>query len=150
MICEKPDYIFPLQASIYYPIIEQGNYGAIKKQWVLDKIVACNLSTGGTAFKEEIKPNVNITTNSLLIGRVRSDIRFSSKEDPNSLTNVLISDIRDQSGNIVYLETSGPRKGKGTLFEIATFEPTVGPFGTVEFYKIALRRSENQGSDVWD
>lgn len=148
MICESPDYMFPMQCSIYYPIVEQGDYGAIKKHWVIDKILACTFSSGGSAFKEEVKPNVNITQNSVLIGRTKSDIRFSSRDNKNSLTNILITDIRDKDGNLVYMETSGPRSGKGTLFEIATYEPFVGAFGTVDFYKIVIRRSENQAGDL--
>jgi hypothetical protein len=73
---------------------------------------------------------------------------MSSRDAKNSLTNILITDIKDQEGNLIYLETSGPRSGKGTLFEIATYEPFVGPFGTVESYKLVIRRSENQTGDV--
>jgi len=148
MICESTDYMFPMQGSVYYPIVEQGDFGAIKKHWVIDKQFACIFSSGGTAFKEEIKPNVSITQNSILIGRVKSDLRISSHDDKNPLTNILITDIKDKDGNIVYMETSGPRSGKGTLFEVATYEPFVGPFGTVEFYRIVIRRSENQAGDL--
>ena len=147
-VCETPDFMFPMQASLYHPIVEQGDFGAIKKQWVLDRTFACSLSSGGSAFKEEVKPNVNITQNSILVGRTKSDIRISSKDSKNSLTNILITDVKDQEGNLIYMETSGPRSGKGTLFEIATYEPFVGPFGVVESYKVIIRRSENQTGDV--
>jgi hypothetical protein len=147
-VCETPDFMFPMQASLYHPIVEQGDFGAIKKQWVLDRTFACSLSSGGSAFKEEVKPNVNITQNSILVGRTKSDIRISSKDSKNSLTNILITDVKDQEGNLIYMETSGPRSGKGTLFEIATYEPFVGPFGVVDSYKLIIRRSENQTGDV--
>jgi hypothetical protein len=147
-VCETSDFMFPMQASLYHPIVEQGDFGAIKKQWVLDRTFACSLSSGGSAFKEEVKPNVNITQNTILVGRTKSDIRISSRDSKNSLTNILVTDIKDQEGNLVYLETSGPRSGKGTLFEIATYEPFVGPFGVVDSYKLIIRRSENQTGDV--
>lgn len=147
-VCETPDFMFPMQASVYHPIVEQGQYGAIKKHWVLDRIFACSFSSGGSAFKEEVKPNVNITQNSVLVGRAKSDVRISSLDSRNALTNILITDIKDQQGNLIYLETSGPRSGKGTLFEIATYEPFIGPFGEVESYKLVIRRSENQTGDV--
>jgi hypothetical protein len=147
-VCETPDFMFPMQASLYHPIVEQGDFGAIKKQWVLDRTFACSLSSGGSAFKEEVKPNVNITQNSILVGRTKSDIRISSRDSKNSLTNILITDVKDQEGNLIYMETSGPRSGKGTLFEIATYEPFVGPFGVVDSYKLIIRRSENQTGDV--
>lgn len=147
-LCETPDFMFPMQASLYHPIVEQGDFGAIKKQWVLDRVFACSFSSGGSAFKEEVKPNVNITQNSILVGRAKSDLRLSSRDSKNSLTNILITDIRDQEGNLIYMETSGPRSGRGTLFEIATYEPFVGAFGTVESFKLIIRRSENQTGDV--
>jgi GH15 family glucan-1,4-alpha-glucosidase len=135
-------------ADIYYPIVEQGAYGDVKKNWVLDKTVACQLSTAGTANKEELRPQVKLLQDSALIGRVKSDIRFSSEEQRNGLTNILITNIKDKNGNLVYLETSGTRAGQSTLFEVATFDPFLGPFGNIEFYKLILKRSENQAVDL--
>lgn len=146
--CETTDFIYPLLADVYYPIVEQGAYGNVSKQWILDKTIACSFSSGGAANKEEVKPNVNITKDVVLIGRTRKDVRFSRQENRNAITNVILTNIRDSSGNPVYLETSGPRAGKSTIFEIASQDPTVGPFGSVEYYKLVIRRSENQAVDV--
>ena len=65
-----------------------------------------------------------------------------------SLTNIIFTNMRDTNGNIIHVETSGPRSGNPTLFEVATSSPIVGPFGNVEYYKIILRRSENQAVDL--
>lgn len=146
--CETTDFIYPLLADVYYPVVEQSAYGNVNKQWILDKSVACNFSSVGTAGKEEVKPNVNITKDIVLIGRSRSDIRVSKLNEANAMTNVIISNIRDSSKNCIYTETSGPRAGKPTIFEIASQEPVVGPFGIVEYYKLVIRRSENQAADV--
>jgi hypothetical protein len=135
-------------ADVYYPLVEQGAYGNVKKNWVLDKSIACQLNSAGTANKEEIKPEVKLLQDTSLVGRVRTDIRFSSDQERNSLTNILITNVRDKNDNVIYLETSGPRSGQPTIFEIATFDPLVGPFGNVEHYKVVLKRSENQGSDI--
>lgn len=148
MICETPDFTFPMQADIFYPIVEQGLYGDLKKQWVLDRTVIGNFVPLSRKGKEEVTPNVNITKESILVSRVKHDIRVSTKADSNSTTNIIITNIRDRSGNEVYLETSGPRKGKSTIYEIATQEPFMGPFGSVEYYNVILRRSENQASDA--
>jgi hypothetical protein len=135
-------------ADIYYPIVEQGAYGNVKKNWVLDKTIACQFNTAGTANKEELRPEVKLLQDTALVGRVKSDIRFSSEEQKNALTNIILTNIRDKNGNVIHLETSGSRTGQPTVFEIATFDPFVGPFGSVEFYRIILRRSENQGTDL--
>jgi hypothetical protein len=148
MICESTDFIFPMQADIFYPIVEQGAYGDLKKTWILDRTIACNFSHVGSAAKEEVTPNVNITQESLLSGRSKTDIRISTLDSRNSITNVVISNIKDKNGNLVYLETSGIRSGKATLFEIASIQPFLGPFGSVEYYNILIRRSENQAVDL--
>jgi hypothetical protein len=146
--CESISIIFPMLADIYYPIVEQGPYGNVKKNWIHDKTIACNFNSAGTAWKEDIKPNANITQDSIMLGRAKSDIRFSSTEGQNSITNILVTNIKDKNLNELYLETAGPRAGKSTLFEVATVEPFVGPFGSVEYYKIVVRRSENQAVDL--
>jgi len=140
--------MFPMLADIYYPIVEQGAYGDVKKNWVLDRTIACQFNSAGTANKEEIRPEVKLLLDNSLIGRVKSDIRFSSEEQKNALTNIVITNIRDKNGNVIYLETSGPRAGQPTIFELATFDPLLGPFGNIEYYKLVVKRSENQGSDL--
>lgn len=148
VVCETTDFAFPMQADIYHPIVEQGAYGNVQKTWILDRTIACSFAAAGGAFKEELTPNVNVTQEKLLIGRSKTDIRISSLEAKNSIMNVIITNIRDQNCNEIYLETSGPRAGKSTIFEIATQDPFVGPFGSVEYYKLIIRRSENQAVDV--
>jgi hypothetical protein len=146
--CENTSIIFPMLADIYYPIVDQGAYGNVKKNWIHDKTIACNFSSAGSAFKEDIKPNVNITQDTIMLGRAKTDIRFSANEDQNSTTNVIVTNIKDKALNEIYVETAGPRAGKSTLFEVATVEPFMGPFGSVEYYRIVLRRSENQAADL--
>jgi hypothetical protein len=146
--CEKTDFVYPLLVDVYYPIVEQSAYGNVKKQWILDKTLACNFSGAGTAWKEEVQPNVNITRDMVLIGRVRSDIRVSKLNADNAITNVILTNIRDSHNNPIYVETSGVRSGKSTIFEIASQDPIVGPFGSIEYFKLIIRRSENQAADV--
>ena len=146
--CENTSIIFPMLADIYYPIVEQGPYGNVQKTWIHDKTIACNFSSAGAAFKEDIKPNANITQDTIMLGRAKTDIRFSANNDQNSVTNVIVTNIKDKALNEIYVETAGPRAGKSTLFEVATVEPFTGPFGSVEYYRIVLRRSENQAADL--
>lgn len=148
MECEPNDFMFPMQADIFYPDVEQSAYGNITKTWKLDRKIACSFNPAGTAFKEEVTPNVDLTFDSLLVGRARKDIRVSSLQESFSITNIVVSNISDKNGNEIYIETAGPRKGKSTIFEVATIQPFNGPFGSIEYYKIILRRSENQGTTV--
>jgi hypothetical protein len=146
--CENTSIVFPMLADIYYPIVDQGPYGNVQKTWIHDKTIACSFSSAGAAFKEDVKPNANITQDTIMLGRAKTDIRFSTNQDQNSITNVIVTNIKDKTLNEIYVETAGPRAGKSTLFEVATVEPYTGPFGSVEYYRIVLRRSENQAADL--
>ena len=148
IVCEKTNVFYPLLADIYYPSVEQGAYGNVSKVWMIDATIACSFAPPSTKTKQDVVPNANITIDSFLFGRTKNDIRISSRQAANAITNVIITNIRDASGNPVYVETAGPRAGKSTIFEIATNEPIVGAFGKVEYYKVIIRRSENQGVDV--
>ena len=148
MICETTDFTYPLLADIYYPIVEVGGYGNLKKQWVLDKTAACFFNVAGSKYKQDVDTETNININNALIGRLRNDPTISSTESLYSITNIIITNIRGTDGNLIYTESSGPRSGDSTLFEIATLNPIVGPFGKVEYYKVILRRSENQAVDL--
>lgn len=142
------DFLFPLEIDVFHPVVEQSAYGSVQKIWVLDRSIAANLSSGGSAMKEEIKPNMNLTQETIIAGRVKGDLRFSKRESKNSIVNVIVTNIRDKNCNQVYIESAGPRAGKSTIFEVATTEPFLGPFGEVEYYRVVLRRSENQAVDL--
>ena len=148
MICEQPDYMFPLQVDIYHPLVEQGAYGNIKKQWILDRTVVASFNPIGRAGVEQLNPKLNITSEHKLIGRIKSDVRISSKDSNNSTTNVILTNIRDKNCNEIYIETSGPREGKSTIFEIFSQEPFIGPFGSTDYYNLVIKRSENQGVEI--
>lgn len=141
--------MFPMKADVYYSSIEQGTYGNIKKQWMLDKTINCYFATAGLKNKDEQNNNnVAIIQSTLLLGRTKNDIRISSLDSGTANTNILITNIRDSEGKPIYTETSGIRAGKSTLFEIGTISPFTGLFGKVEYYKLVIKRSDNQGVDV--
>lgn len=146
--CDVTDIFYPLKADVFYPIVDQGAYGNVTKRWVLDRTIICNFAPTGTAWADEVKPQAKINIESSLLGRTKSDLRITSNNSRQSIVNVVITNIRTSSDSPVYLETAGPRSGKSTIFEIAANEPVVGPFGEVEYYKLVIRRSENQATDL--
>ena len=148
IICETTDVTYPLLADVYYPVVEQSGYGNVVKSWTLAKTVACGFAPGGLKAAKDVQVNPSIVVDGLLIGRTRKDLRISDRESLNSITNVILTNIRGKDGVSIYLETTGVRAGKPTIFEIASHEPIVGPFGKTEYYKTVIRRSENQGVTV--
>ena len=145
--CEDTDFMYPMKADVYYPIVEQGAYGNVQKTWVFNKTIICNFSKDGTV-DEEVKPNVNITLKKVLMGRTKKDIRFSQENNADAITNVVITNIRTRTDVPLYIETSGVRAGKSTIYEIESQSVIIGPFGEPEYYALAIRRSENQASDI--
>ena len=147
-LCDTTDFLYPLKADIYYPIVDQGAYGNVQKTWVMDRTISCNFSPAGTAWSEEVKPNAKINIDVSLIGRTKDDLRFSSMQSKDSIVNIIITNIRTSSNVPVYLETSGVRSGQSTIFEVASNEPILNPFGDIDYYKVVIRRSENQANDL--
>jgi hypothetical protein len=142
--CDTTDFIYPMKADVYYPIITQNSYGQPNKEWVFDRTIVCNATTVGGAGDVELKPDTFLQYDGKLVCRSRSDIRVSSNESENAITNILITNIRSKTDIILYKETAGPRTGRGTIYEVGTLEPFVGPFGEIEYYKMLWRRTENQ------
>lgn len=142
--CEATDLMFPMKADIYFPIITQGDYGQPKKDWVYDRTIICNATPVGGAGAEDIKPESFLQYDNKLIARTKNDPRISSQNSTNAVTNILITNIRQANDYVIYKETAGARAGRGTIYEVATVEPFVGPFGSVEYYKMLWRRTENQ------
>jgi hypothetical protein len=148
MICETTDFTYPLLADVYYPIVEQGAYGNLKRQWILDKSIACFFNITGNRFKKDVNTEPNINIDTMILGRTRNDLTVTTTKTMYAITNIVVTNIRGRDGESVYTESSGPRAGYPTIFEVATMSPIVGPFGNVEYFKLVLRRSENQAIDV--
>jgi hypothetical protein len=143
-ICEQTDFLYPMKADVYYPIINQNSYGQATKDWVYDRTIVCNASPIGTLNEESIKPDIFLQNKNKLIARTKRDPRISSKDVGNAITNILITNIRDSNDSIIQIETAGARSGRGTIYEVATVDPVVGPFGSVDYFKMLWRRTENQ------
>lgn len=144
VLCEDTDFMYPMKADIYYPIISQGEYGQPKKAWVFDKTIACNVEPIGGDGTEDIKAESFLQLQNKLIARTKNDPRTSSQQDSNAITNILITNVRHSSDELIYKETAGVRRGAGTIYEVATVQPFVGAFKTTEYYKMIWRRAENQ------
>jgi hypothetical protein len=142
--CEATDLYFPMLADIYYPIITQGSYGEVKKDWVFDRTVAINAVPYSKKNSGEISPAVFLQYKDILIGRIRTDLRVTTREINEALTNILLTNIRSAAGQLIYEETAGPRNGKGTIYELAAYDPHLAPFGDIDYYSFTIRRSENQ------
>lgn len=144
MNCESTDFMYPMLADIYYPLITQNSYGQVKKEWVLDRTIAVNAQPLTRKAIQDMQPSVFLQFEGKLVGRTKSDPRVSTHEENNAITNILLTNVRFPNGEMVYKETAGPRSGRGTIYEIATIEPFVGGLQSIEYYQMLWRKAENQ------
>jgi hypothetical protein len=133
-----------MKADIYYPVISQTDYGQATKKWVLDRVIILNATPVGGAGQEDIKPEIFLQYEKKLVSRIKEDPRMSTSNGSNAITNILVANIRNAQDVLIYKETAGVRAGRGTIYELGTVEPMTGPFGSVDYYKMLLRRAENQ------
>jgi hypothetical protein len=91
---DTTDFTYPMLADVYYPIITQGPFGEIKKEWVFDRTIACNATPVGGAGSEQIKPEMFLQYENKLIVRSKADIRITSNSSQEATTNILITNIR--------------------------------------------------------
>jgi hypothetical protein len=141
---DTTDFVYPMLADVYYPIITQGPFGEILKEWIFDRTISCNATSVGGAGSEQIKPDMFLQYENKLVVRSKADLRIKSNLSQEATTNILITNIRLSHGQLIYKETAGPRAGKGTIYEIGTLEPFTGPFSNIEYYKMLWRRTESQ------
>jgi hypothetical protein len=142
--CPETDFMYPMKADIYYPVISQTDYGQATKKWILDRVIILNATPVGGAGQEDIKPEIFLQYENKLVSRIKEDPRMSTSNGSNAITNILVANIRNSQDVLIYKETAGVRAGRGTIYELGTVEPMTGPFGSIDYYKMLLRRAENQ------
>ena len=142
--CPETDFMYPMKADIYYPVISQTDYGQATKKWILDRVIILNATPVGGAGQEDIKPEIFLQYENKLVSRIKEDPRMSTSNGSNAITNILVANIRNAQDVLIYKETAGVRAGRGTIYELGTVEPMTGPFGSIDYYKMLLRRAENQ------
>lgn len=140
---------FQMQCDIYYAVESQDEYGRVDKHWEFDMIEPCSFYTLGDQsnnnnFSYEDERFYKLET--MLYGRFQSDPRKSASGLYYPLSHILVTNIRGATCNdeVFFIETNGEYEGKPTVFEIKTCQPFIGPFNTVEYYKIQLERSDHQ------
>jgi hypothetical protein len=142
-------FFFPMQCDIYYASESQDELGMIDKKWNLDKTVPCSFYTlndesNRNNFGFDTKKDYRLET--MLFGRVKSDIRKNSFGQHFPLSHILVTNIRSAtcSDDLFFYETNADYVSVPTIFEVKMAQPYIGPFTTIEYFKIQLERSDTQ------
>lgn len=136
------DLFYPMTADIYYATQEQNDFGEITSTWNRDRSVRCS------AIKENpnsrtptfISPTTNLEYDIVINFRTNEDIQISSDNEDYKVTNILITNIKDSSGNVIWKED----RENPTVFEIRAIEPMMDVSSNIMGYRIHCVRRETQ------
>jgi len=141
---------FPMQCDIYYADESQDEYGGIDKKWEYDRTEPCSfytLSDKSNSNNFTYDDNRFYRLETMVYGRFKTDPRKASFGLYHPLSNLIITNIRAAGCNdeCFFIETDGDYVGSPTIFDIKSCQPFIGPFNSIEYYKIQLERSDEQG-----
>lgn len=143
------DLLFPMRCDVYYAYETQDSFGKVNKNWVMDETVPCSFYTlndmsNNDNFDLDDKKFYRLET--MLIGRTKRDIRVSTEGVYYAPSHILITNIRASCCNdeVFFIETSGGYEGTPTIYEPKMIQPYIGPYNSIEYYKIQLERSDSQ------
>lgn len=133
---------YPMTADIYYPSKSQSDFGEVEKTWFKDRTINCS------AIKENPQSSMRTALTSEKF--LEYDIKINMRTNENiykaldgtyyKATDILINNIKDPFGSIVWSENSV----QPTNFEVDIVEPMYDPVHNVAGYRILLRRSDLQ------
>jgi hypothetical protein len=138
-----------MQCDIYYAKESQDKYGKIDKTWAFDMIEPCSFYTLGDKSNDDnfsLDDAKFYKLETMLYGRFQSDPRKGSDGSYHQLSHILVTNIRGATCNEepFFIEASEGYSGTPTVYEVKTCQPFIGPFNTVEYWKIQLERSDFQ------
>lgn len=145
------DIYFPMIANLYYGEETQNSFGQIELSWVKNREVRCSSisSMTGRTMGAELTPDQFIDYNNLLYFRTNEDIRVNLQDQNDNnpetqpLNLILVSNIKDDNGVVIYRDYNKP-----TIYEVATVVPSFTEFQRINYFRVFLRRSQDQGLDL--
>ena len=137
----------PLKADIYYSTPTQNTFGQVEKTWAFNQTIRCAMSMSSNYKDQQIQPDQFFWVQDILGGRTLVDPRVDSLGANHAMTDVLVTNIRNDKEVEIYVETAGLRDGLSTVFEVGGVLPHNGPFGEVDYYKMVIKRSDLQELD---
>jgi len=138
-----------MQCDLYYATEQQNSYGAIVRNWSIDRTIPCSFYTLNDMSN---KDNLDFDDkkfyrhDTTLFGRTVIDIRQTSDGAYHPQTHVLVTNIRQAGCDnaTFFIETDGGYEGQPTVYEVKSLQPYIGPFNSIEYYKIQLGKADVQ------
>ena len=133
---------YPMTADIYYATQTQNDFGEIIKTWTKDRTIKCSAikQNPNSRTPNYVNPSTNLEYDIVINFRTNEDIQVSSTNSSYRVTDILITNIKDTNGNIVWKET----QSDPTVFELRAIEPMLDVSSVIMGYRIHCVRTESQ------
>lgn len=146
------DLLFAMKADLYYADNEQNDFGEMNKIWRFDREIRCSAITSlaDKTLMPELKASEFLTLSNNLYFRTDTDVRIEDTDqldqDPtiHPITEILITNIRDNVGNNSYPDYLGTTK-----YEVVTIVPTFNEFQARNFFRVYIQRSQDQRVELY-
>ena len=137
------DILYPMTADLYYAETKQNAFGTMEKTWVYNRTIDCSAISAladKTLTGELRSQGAFFQYNSDIAFRTNQNIQRNLGSRYYPITEILITNIKDQSGKQVWTEGETEK----TQYEVQSFVPSYDAFHTVDFYRGYLTRSQKQ------
>jgi hypothetical protein len=133
---------YPMTANVCYSIEDQNDFGEITKTWVNDRTIRCSAikNEPSSGINKSVQTQAFLTYSIIIDLRTKEDILVSSDGLAYRPTEILITNIKDDNGNIIWKETID----EPTNFEVLAIEPMFDPFHKLDGNRIMLGRADLQ------
>lgn len=146
------DIMFAMSADLYYAENDQNDFGDMTKTWHFNRRIKCSAITAlaDKTLMPELKPSEFLSLANNLYFRTDTDVRLQEfdqlDKDPviHPITEILITNIKDNNGNNAYPDYLGPTK-----YEVATVVPTFNEFQARNFFRVYVQRSQDQRVELY-
>lgn len=140
--------LYPMRADIYYATQTQDAFGTINKTWIFDRTVQCSAVSHHLDAGAALDPALMMKYKDDVDVRIPENIRIAVDTSEYPLTEILITNIRNENDTCIWNEYGEEFVGNPTVFEIKTVVPSLDPFQTIEHYYVYAARSQNQYADL--
>jgi hypothetical protein len=133
---------YPMTADIYYATQTQNDFGEITSTWFKDRTVKCSAikQNPNSRTPTFVNTTINLEYDIVINFRTNEDIQVSSENQDYKITNILITNIKDASGTVIWKED----RDNPTVFEIRALEPMMNVSSNIMGYRIHCVRREAQ------
>ena len=133
---------YPMTADVYYATQTQNDFGEVVKSWDMDRTIKCSAikQNPNSRTPNFVNSSINFEYDIVINFRTNEDVQISSENDDYKVTDILLTNIKDPKGKVIWKEDSS----NPTVFEIRAIEPMLDISSNMMGYRIHCVRREAQ------